>query len=86
MTVEQIVAAIRALPLPQRLRVIELVAHETANDVPTTMTETAPDHGVTLTERHGLLLVDTVAVVPVDEFDHRPDREARADRIWGGKP
>ncbi|WP_437927929.1 hypothetical protein WMF37_01400 [Sorangium sp. So ce291] len=34
MTVEQIVAAIRALPVPDRLRVIELVAHEAAGDVP----------------------------------------------------
>ncbi|WP_437813758.1 hypothetical protein [Sorangium sp. So ce1078] len=57
MTVEQIVAAIRALPVTDRLGVIELVPHEAAGDVP------AADHpsrreGVTLTERHGLLLVD----------------------------
>lgn len=85
MTIDQIVSAIRALPLPERLRVIEIVAHETANDVPAAITEPAPHHGVSLTERHGLLLIDTAAVVPVDAFDPRLDREARADQIWGGK-
>ncbi|WP_437526491.1 hypothetical protein WME79_41070 [Sorangium sp. So ce726] len=82
MTVEQIVAAIRALPVTDRLRVIELVAHKAASDVP------AADHpaereGVTLTERHGLLLIDTDATMPAKAFDHRPDRDARADRILG---
>jgi hypothetical protein len=83
MTVDQIVAAIRALPVPDRLRVIELVAHETASDVPAPA-EPAPRSGVTLTERHGLLFVDTDATVPADAFDHRSDREARAERIQGG--
>jgi hypothetical protein len=82
MTVEQFVAAIRALPVTDRLRVIELVAHEAAGDVP------AADHparreGVSLTERHGLLLVDADATMPAEVFDHRPDRDARADRILG---
>lgn len=72
----------RALPLTDRLRVIELVAREAASDVP------AADHparceGVTLTERHGLLLVDADATMPAEVFDHRPDRDARADRIQG---
>ncbi|WP_437578833.1 hypothetical protein [Sorangium sp. So ce887] len=83
MTVDQIVAAIRALPVPDRLRVIELVAHEAASDVPGAE-EPARRGGVTLTERHGLLLVDTDATVPADAFDHRPDRDARAGRIQGG--
>ncbi|XYH95537.1 hypothetical protein ACMHYB_48310 [Sorangium sp. So ce1128] len=83
MTLEQIVAAIRALPVPDRLRVIELVAHEAASDVPAA-DQPARREGVTLTERHGLLLVDTDASMPADVFDHRPDRDARADRIQGG--
>ncbi|XXX79337.1 hypothetical protein WMF30_11235 [Sorangium sp. So ce134] len=81
MTVDQIVAAIRA-PVTDRLRVIELVAHEAASDVPAAE-EPARRGGVILTERHGLLLVDTDATVPVDAFDHRPDRDARAERIQG---
>lgn len=84
MTVDEIVSAIRALPLPERLRVIEIVAHQTANEVPAAIAGTAPAHGVTLTERHGLLLIGTAATVPAEAFDHRLDREARADRIWGG--
>ncbi|KYG08905.1 hypothetical protein BE21_20875 [Sorangium cellulosum] len=83
MTVEQIVAAIRALPVPDRLRVIELVAHEAASDVPAT-DQPARREGVTLTERHGLLLVDADATLPADVFDHRLDRDARADGILGG--
>ncbi|MGK3987362.1 hypothetical protein WME99_30245 [Sorangium sp. So ce136] len=82
MTVEQIVAAIRALPVPDRLRVIELVAHEAASDVPAAE-EAARRGGVTLTERHGLLLVDADATMPAEVFDRRPDRDARADRIQG---
>jgi hypothetical protein len=81
MTVDQIVSAIRALPLPERLRVIELVAHEAAGDVPEA--EAAADGGVTLVERHGLLIVSAEAALPVEEFDHRVDREARAARLWG---
>lgn len=82
MTIDQIVAAIRALPVPERLRVIELVAHDAANDTP--RAEAASPGGVILTERHGLLLVDAEAPLPEEAFDHRGDREARADRVWGG--
>lgn len=85
MTIEQIVAAIRALPLPERLRVIEIVAHETANDVPAAITAPPSHEGVSLTERHGLLVIDAAAAVPAEVFDHRQDREARADYIWGSK-
>lgn len=84
MTVDQIVAAIRALPVQERLRIIELVAHDAASEVPDTTIENASTHGVTLIERHGLLVVDSNAAVTADAFDHRPDREARADHIWGG--
>ena len=82
MTIDQIVAAIRALPVPERLRVIELVAHDAANDAP--IAEAASTGGVTLTERHGLLLVEAEAFLPEGAFDHRVDREARADGVWGG--
>jgi hypothetical protein len=83
-TIEQIVSAIRALPVLERLRVIELVAHEAASDVPAKLAESAPTRGVTLIERNGLLVVDSDAAVSADAFDHRLEREARADRIWGG--
>jgi hypothetical protein len=84
MTIDEIVSAIlRALPVLERLRVIEIVAHDAASDVPT-VAEPAPSGSVTLTERHGLLLVDTGATVPADAFDHRLERKARAGRIWGG--
>jgi hypothetical protein len=83
MTVDEIVSAIRTLPVAERLRVIELVAHVTAGDVPAA--ETAPSgRGVTLTERHGLLIVDADAALSADVFDHRLDRETRAAHIWGG--
>ncbi|WP_437648741.1 hypothetical protein [Sorangium sp. So ce362] len=62
---------------------IELVAHEAASDVPAAE-EPARCGGVTLTERHGLLLIAADATVPADAFDHRPDRDARMDRIQGG--
>jgi hypothetical protein len=84
MTIDQIVAAIRALSVPERLRVIELVAHDAANDAPVADADAASHGGVILTERHGLLLVDTEGAVPEGAFDHRVDREARADRIWSG--
>ena len=84
MTVDQIVAAIRALPVPERLRVIELVAHDAANDTPVASAEAASPEGVILAERHGLLLVDTEASLPEEAFVHRADRETRADRTWGG--
>lgn len=84
MTIEQIVAAIRALPVTERLRVIELVAHDAANDAPVTDAEPIAQGGAILIERHGLLLVDTEAAVPEGAFDHRVDREARAHHIWGG--
>jgi hypothetical protein len=44
MTLEQIVAAIRSLPVPERLRVIELAAHDVANDVSRGEAEPAPGH------------------------------------------
>ncbi len=83
-TIDQIISAIRALPVLERLRVIEIVAHEAASDVPAALAESAPTRGVTLAERNGLLVVDSDTSVAADAFDHRLDREARADRIWGG--
>ena len=37
--------------------------------------------GAIVTERHGLLFVHAAAVVPEAAFDHRCDREARADQL-----
>lgn len=88
-TIEQIVSAIRSLPLQQRLHVIARAARELATDVspeqPETP-ETAPGTGVTLIERHGLLIAHSEGgvAVPEDAFDHRLDREARAEHLWGG--
>jgi hypothetical protein len=84
MTIEQIVAAIRALPVSERLRVIELVAHDAANDAPVAEVQATSPGGAILTERHGLLFVHAEAVVPEEAFDHRGDRKARADHLWGG--
>jgi hypothetical protein len=86
MTIEQIVSAIRALPVPERLRVIELVAHDVANDVSRGAPEPAPGIGVTLIERHGFLIAhgESGAPLPEESFDHRLDREARAESLWGG--
>jgi hypothetical protein len=85
MTVEQIVSAIRALPVPERLRVIELAAHDVANEVAGGV-ETAPGAGITLIERNGFLIAhgEAGAALPEELFDHRLDREARAESLWGG--
>jgi hypothetical protein len=85
MTVDEIVSAIRALPVPERLRVIERVAHEAASEVPSTeVTAASGRSNVTLVEQSGLLIVDAGETLPASAFDHRPDRDARADRLWGG--
>jgi hypothetical protein len=84
MTIEQIVAAIRALPVSERLRVIELVAHDAANDAPLAEAQAGCHGSAILTERHGLLFVHAEAVVSEEAFDHHNDREARADHLWGG--
>ena len=81
MTLDQIVSAIRALPVAERLRVIELVAHEAVGDVPVAE---AAQSGVTLVERNGLLFVSADGTLPEEVFDHRQDREARAAHLWGG--
>ncbi|MFO0756636.1 MAG: hypothetical protein U0359_09105 [Byssovorax sp.] len=81
MTIEQIISAIRALPVSERLRVMELVAHDAANDVSRGASIAASTAGVALIERRGLLVAHGEAgtVVPEEAFDHRADREARAD-------
>jgi len=65
-TLDEIVAAIRSLPVPERLRVIELAAHDT------------------LIDRNGFLVAhgEPGAVLPEDAFDHRADRDARAESLW----
>jgi hypothetical protein len=86
MTLEQIVAAIHALPVTDRLRVIELAAHDVANEVSGGTPEPAVGIGVTLIERHGFLIAhgESGAALPEEVFDHRSDREARAELLWGG--
>ncbi len=89
MTIEQLVFAIRSLPVPERLRVIELATHDVATDVarelPDTV-ETTSVTGVTLIDRHGFLVAhgESGAVLPEEVFDHRVDREARAKHLSGG--
>ena len=84
MTVEQIVSAIRALPVPERLRVIELVAHDAVSDVPSGAGGAAVG-SATLMEWKGLLVVDAESTsCRWEAFDHRADRETRADRSWSG--
>ncbi|MBK9266391.1 MAG: hypothetical protein IPM54_42220 [Polyangiaceae bacterium] len=89
MTIEQLVAAIRSLPVPERLRVIELATHDVAADVSGTLpeaAEVAPAAGVTLVERHGVLIAhgQSGVVLSKEAFDHRLDREARAEHLVGG--
>ncbi len=86
MTIEQIISAIRSLPVPERLRVIELAAHDVANDVAGGAAEAAPGTGVTLVERQGFLVAhgESRAALPEELFDHRVDRDARAKLLWGG--
>lgn len=88
MTIEQLVSAIRALPVPELLRVIELAAHDVANDVSRGALQTsdaAGGSGVTLIERGGFLLAHGEAGAPLaaEVFDHRQDRDARAALLWG---
>ncbi len=89
MTLEQLVSAIRALPVPERLRVLTLATHDIAVDVSAGTPEapvSAPSSGVTLIERHGFLVAhgEPGGTLPEEVFDHRLDREARTGRLWGG--
>jgi hypothetical protein len=89
MTIEQLVSAIRSLPVAERLRVIELAAHDIANDVSREAplpSDATPGSSVTLVERKGLLVAhgEPGAALPVEVFDHRVDRETRGERLWGG--
>ncbi len=89
MTIEQLVVAIRGLPVAERLRVIELATHDVATDVARRLPEAAepiPVTGVTLVDRHGFLVAhgDSGVVLPEEVFDHRLDREARAEHLSGG--
>lgn len=89
MTIEQLVSAIRSLPVAERLRVIERAARDVAADVspaPPEAPEAATGTGITLIERDGFLVAHakTGFAVPAEAFDHRLDREARAEHLWGG--
>lgn len=83
MSIEEILLAIRMLPVAERLHVIERVAHDVAGEVRPEVT-TAEAADVKLIEHHGMLLVDANETLPADVFDHRSDRDARAERIWRG--
>lgn len=86
MTIEQILAVIRSLPVQERLRVIELAAHDVANDVSGGAPLSEAGSGVSLIERRGFLFAHGEAreVLPEEVFDHRLDREGRAGSLWGG--
>jgi len=89
MTIEQIVFAIRGLPVSERLRVIELATHDVATDVARQLPEAleaVPVTGVTLIDRRGVLIAhgESGVVLPEEVFDHRVDREARAEHLSGG--
>ncbi len=89
MTIEQLVFAIRGLPVPERLRVIELATHDVATDVARQLpvaVAAVPVTGVTLIERHGVLVAhgESGVVLPEEVFDHRVDREVRAEHLLGG--
>lgn len=86
MTIEEIVSAIRLLPVPARLRVIELAAHDVASEVSAEVAPPGPGPAVTLIERHGFLVAHAEPTTAVSEemFDHRLDRDERADRLWAG--
>ncbi len=89
MTIDQLVVAIRRLPVQQRLRVIELAAHDVATDVTRQLpnaVEATSALGITLIDRPGFLVAHGEAgvVLPEEVFDHRVDREAREERLSGG--
>ncbi len=82
MTIAEIVAAIRSLPIPERLRVIELAARDLANDLSSGAAEPAPGVGVTLVERNGFLVAhsESGAILPGEAFDHRPPANLQPPR------
>jgi hypothetical protein len=78
-TVEEILEAIDALPLADRLRVVERVVHEI-----TSVVEASSDEGeeqATLVQRGGFLVVAGETTAPLDVFDHRLVREERISRL-----
>lgn len=84
-TFDEIVSAIRELPLPERLRVAEHVIHEAAREVPASSAADAPDNEepAELIEVAGLLVVKADRTFPADTFDHRPVREERLSKLSG---
>jgi len=89
MTPEQLVSAIRALPVPERLRVLTLATHDIAVDASAGRPEApvpAPGVGVALIERRGFLVAhsESGGTLPEEVFDPRLDRVARAELLWGG--
>jgi hypothetical protein len=62
------------------------VPRDVAMDVSAGTLEASPGTGITLIERHGFPVAHSEAGValPEEAFDHRADREARAEHLWGG--
>lgn len=82
MTIEQLVSAIRALPVTERLRVLELATHDVANDLSHGAPQPASGVGVTLIERHGLLVAhgEPGATLPEAAFDRTPLKDSPQTR------
>lgn len=79
-SVEEIVLAIEALPLADRLRVVERVVHDVSSAVQASNTV---EEQATLIERGGFLVVSGIDSAPLDVFDHRADRDERIRRSAG---
>lgn len=83
-TFEEIVSAIRKLPLAERLRLAERVIHEAAGEVPAgAAQEAAEDEQALLIEVNGLLVVSADRTYPASSFDHRAIREERLSKLSG---
>lgn len=83
-TFEEIVSAIRKLPLADRLRLAERVIHEAAGEVPAEAApEPAGEKEARLIEVDGLLVVSADRTYPASTFDHRQIREERLSKLSG---
>jgi hypothetical protein len=86
-TFDEIVSAIRSLPLAERLRIAEQVIHEAAASVPAPVPEPATDgeESAELVEVGRLLIVKSRQSFPADMFDHRALREERLQKLSTGQ-
>lgn len=81
-TFEEIVSAVRRLPLAERLRLAERVIHEAAGEFPGSTPAGAPESEETaeLIEVAGMLVVNADRTYPAEVFDHRQIREEHLSR------